>query len=131
FQRVSRRDTITMSVPLNFTGEEECPGVKFNGGIMSHSILTVDISCLGSDLPESIEVDVSEMDLGDSYLLGQVTLPEGVEFASTVQDTDLELPVASVLAPKKATAETTDEETVEGEGAEAESDSGEEAAPEE
>ena len=52
--------------------------------------------------------------MGDSVSLGEVTLPEGVEFASTVQDSDLELSVASVLAPK-VVEEPEDEEVVEGE----------------
>ena len=114
FQRVSRRDTITMTVPLHFAGEEECPGVKLNSGIMAHSVTSVDVSCLGSDLPEYIEVDVSALDVGDSFLLGQITLPEGVEFASTVSESDMELPVASVLAPKQASAASSEEGAEEG-----------------
>jgi len=105
FQRVSRKDKITMTVPLHFMGEEDAPGVKTDAGIMSHSITSVDITCLGSDLPEYIEVDVSALGMGEAVSLGEVKLPEGVEFASTVQDSDLELSVASVLAPKKATVE--------------------------
>ena len=114
FQRVSRTDTITMTVPLHFTGEEEAPGVKLEQGIMAHSMTAIDISCLGSDLPEYIEVDVSHLGLGDSVSLGEVKLPKGVTFDSSVQDSDLELSIASVLAPK--IAQETDEEEVEGEG---------------
>ena len=127
FQRVSRKDTITMTVPLHFKGEEDAPGVKVEAGIMAHSMTSVDISCLGSDLPEYIEVDVSALEMGDSVSLGDVILPEGVEFASTVQDSDLELSVASVLAPKKPQTEDTEDE-----GEAVEGEAGEEgAAPEE
>jgi len=131
FQRVSRKDKITMTVPLHFIGEEDAPGVKTESGIMSHSMTSVDISCLGSDLPEYIEVDVSALGMGDSVSLGEVNLPEGVEFASTVQDSDLELSIASVLAPKKPqTVEDEEGEAVEGEEtAEGEGD-GEDAAEE-
>lgn len=126
FQRVSRKDKITMTVPLHFNGEEDAPGVKTENGIMSHSMTAVDITCLGSDLPEYISVDVSALGMGDSVTLGEVTLPEGVEFASTVQDSDLELSIVSVLAPKKATTEETDEVEGEGEeGAEGEEDAAE------
>lgn len=121
FQRVSRKDTITMTVPLHFAGEEDCPGVKAEAGIMAHSVTSVDISCLGSDLPEYITVDVSQMNLGDSIALSELVLPENVEFASTVSETDLEQPVASVLAPKKPTVET--DESEDSEGGEAESGS--------
>ena len=86
FQRVSRKDKITMSIPLHFSGEEECPGVKANAGIMSHSVNMIEVTCLGSDLPEYIPVDVSMLDIGDSIALGEVALPEGVEFASTVSE---------------------------------------------
>ena len=120
FQRVSRKDKITMTVPLHFVGEEDAPGVKTESGIMSHSMTNVDITCLGSDLPEYIEVDVSALGMGEAVSLGEVKLPDGVEFASTVQDSDLELSVASVLAPKKATVETEEADDAEaGEGGDA------------
>ena len=124
FQRVSRKDTITMTVPFHFVGEEDAPGVKLESGIMSHSMTSVDVTCLGSDLPEYIEIDVSKLGLGESVALGEVTLPEGVEFSSSLQESDMELPVASVLAPKKPQTET-----VEGEGGET-ADGGDEAASE-
>ena len=120
FQRVSRKDSITMTVPFHFVGEDVAPGVKIDAGIMTHSMTSIDVTCLGSDLPEYIEVDVSGLELGGSVHLGEIKLPEGVQLASTIQESDLELSVASVLAPKKATV-VEDEETAEGEeGAEGE-----------
>ena len=116
FQRVSRKDTITMTVPFHFVGEEDAPGVKIEAGIMTHSMTSIDVTCLGSDLPEYIEVDVAALNIGESVHLGEIKLPEGVELASTVQESDLELPVAAVLAPKKASASAEDD--AEGEEAE-------------
>jgi large subunit ribosomal protein L25 len=110
FQRVSRKDKITMTIPLHFIGEEDAPGVKVEAGIMSHSMTSIDVSCLGSDLPEYVEVDVSSLAMGEAVHLSDVILPEGVEFASSVQESDLELPVASVLAPKKPQTEEVEEE---------------------
>jgi large subunit ribosomal protein L25 len=104
FQRVSRTDTITMTIPFHFIGEDVAPGVVHEAGIMTHSMTSIDITCLGSDLPEYIEVDVSKLGMGDAVHLGEIALPEGVELASTVQEADLELSVASVLAPKLAQA---------------------------
>ena len=115
FQRVSRKDKITMTIPLHFNGEEDAPGVKTESGIMSHSMTSIDITCLGSDLPEYIAVDVSHLNMGESVSLGDVQMPEGVELASSIQESDLELPVASVLAPKKPQVE----EELEGEEGEA------------
>ena len=126
FQRVSRKDSITMTVPFHFVGEDVAPGVKIDAGIMTHSMTNIDVTCLGSDLPEYIEVDVSGLELGGSVHLGEIKLPEGVELASTIQESDLELSVASVLAPKKATVVEDDaaEEGAEGDAA-AEGDSAE------
>ncbi len=124
FQRVSRKDKITMTVPLHFIGEEDAPGVKTEHGIMMHNMVSVDVTCLGSDLPEYIEVDVSALGMGESVHLGDVKLPEGVEFATTIQEADLELPVASVLAPKKPQTEEADSEEAGEEGAEAAEDKG-------
>ena len=127
FQRVSRKDKITMTIPFHFIGEDVAPGVKVDAGIMSHSMTSVDVTCLGSDLPEYIEVDVSALEMGGSVSLGDVKLPEGVELASSIQESDLELSIASVLAPKKATVEEdTAEEGEEGaEGDAAEGDASE------
>lgn len=103
FQRVSRTDKITMTVPLHFIGEDIAPGVKLERGIMNHNMNSVEIYCLGSDLPEYIEVDVSKLALGDAVHLGEIVLPKGVQFDSSVQESELELPVVSVLAPKVIT----------------------------
>ncbi|MBT8115439.1 MAG: 50S ribosomal protein L25/general stress protein Ctc [Arenicella sp.] len=119
FQRVSRKDTITMTVPLHFSGEEEAPGVKLEFGILAHSMTSIDVSCLGSDLPEYVSVDVSGLEMGESVSLGEVVLPEGVSLASSVQESDLELPVASVLAPRIQAAEEEEVEELEGEDGEA------------
>ena len=125
FQRVSRKDRITMTVPFHFKGEENCPGVKVEAGIFSPSMMSVDVNCLGSDLPEYVEVDVSELNIGDSISLNAIKLPEGVDFSPSYQESDMELSVASVLAPKGPTVseeeEAEGEEGVEGaEGAEGE-----------
>ena len=114
FQRVSRKDSITMTVPFHFVGEDVAPGVKVDAGIMTHSMTSIDVTCLGSDLPEYIEVDVSGLELGASVHLGEIKLPEGVQLSSTIQESDLELSVASVLAPKKATVVEDDAEGEEG-----------------
>lgn len=133
FQRVSRKDTITMSVPLHFIGEEDCPGVKHNGGIMTHNTHSLDISCLGSDLPEYIAVDVSKLEIGDSFTLGDIILPEGVTFASSISESDMEASVASVLAPKVETESNDDDADEEATDGEAEGDAAgdDEAAGEE
>ncbi len=110
FQRVSRKDTITMTVPLHFKGEEECPGVKVESGVMTHNMTSVDVTCLGVNLPEYVEVDVSALSTGDSVQLGQVTMPKDVELSSSYSEDDMEQPVASVLALKGPSAAALEEE---------------------
>lgn len=110
FQRVSRKDTITMTVPLHFKGEEECPGVKTENGVMTHNMTSVDVTCLGVNLPEYVEVDVSELTTGDSVQLGQIAMPKDVELSASYSEDDMEQPVASVLALKGPSAAALEEE---------------------
>jgi large subunit ribosomal protein L25 len=110
FQRVSRKDVITMTVPLHFKGEEDCPGVKTENGVMTHNMTSLDVTCLGSDLPEYVEVDVSALSTGDSVSLSEITLPKDVALSSSYSEDDMEQPVASVLVLKGPTAVALEEE---------------------
>jgi len=110
FQRVSRKDTITMTVPLHFKGEEEAPGVKVENGVMTHNMTSLDVTCLGINLPEYIEVDVSALSTGDSVSLSEVTLPKDVNLSASYSEGDMEQPVASVLALKGPSAAALEEE---------------------
>lgn len=103
FQRVSRKDTITMSVPVHLHGADVAPGVKEEAGIMTQMMNVLDIQCLATDLPEYVTADVSGLALGDVLHVSDMTLPEGVTLSATLQGSDTDLSVASVLAPKKAT----------------------------
>lgn len=82
FQRVQADEKIRMHVPLHFIGEDRCPGIKA-GGKASHQLIDVEINCLPKDLPEFIDVDVSEMNIGDAIHLSEMKLPVGVEFPSS------------------------------------------------
>jgi len=133
FQRVSRKDTITMTVPLHFKGEEECPGVKIENGVMTHNMTSVDVTCLGINLPEYIEVDVSALSTGDSVSLSEVALPKDVDLSTSYSEDDMEQPVASVLALKGPSAAALEEEAAAAEAKEAAAAdaAGEEGASEE
>lgn len=82
FLRVQADEKIRLNVPLHFIGEETCPGIKA-GGKASHQLTDVEISCLPKDLPEFIDVDISEMNIGDAIHLSEMKLPAGVEFPSS------------------------------------------------
>ena len=74
FQRVDKNKKIHMKVPLHFINAEISPGVKVSGGIVSHILTEVDISCLPKDLPEFISVDLGEMTAGHSLHLSDLIL---------------------------------------------------------
>ncbi len=78
FQLVAADRKIHMKVPLHFVNAELCPGVK-EGGVVSHVMNDVDIQCLPGDLPEYIEVDVSNLDLGHSIHVNELVMPGGVD----------------------------------------------------
>ena len=116
FQRVDAKQKIHMRVPLHFINAELAPGVKLGGGIVNHVISELEISCLPADLPEFVEVDVAELELGDSVHLSDLKLPSGVESVQLGRDDDAV--VANVQVPR-AVVEP-EEELAEGEeGAEA------------
>jgi len=116
FQRVDAKQKIHMRVPLHFINAELAPGVKQSGGIVNHVISELEVSCLPADLPEFVEVDVAELELGDSVHLSDLKLPSGVESVQLGRDDDAV--VANVQVPR-AVVEP-EEEVAEGEeGAEA------------
>jgi len=78
FQRVDPNQKIHMKVPLHFVNADIAPAVKLAGGIISHVLNELDISCLPKDLPEFIEVDLSTMQAGTSLHVSDLKLPSGV-----------------------------------------------------
>ena len=78
FLRVRADQEINVNIPLHFVNEESCVGVKIGGGLDTHNLVEVEISCLPGDLPESIEVDVAELDVGDSLHLSDLVVPDKV-----------------------------------------------------
>ena len=77
-QRVVETEKIRIHIPIHFKGEAASPGVKSQGGVVSHRIADVEISCLPKDLPEFIELDLSQMEMNESKHLSDLPLPEGV-----------------------------------------------------
>ena len=78
FQRVSDNEEITVNVPIHFLNEDKCVGVKLGGGSILKTLNEIEIVCLPRDLPEYIEVDMIELDIGEAVHLSDIALPEGV-----------------------------------------------------
>lgn len=79
FQRVDATHKLHQKVPLHFVNADIAPGVKTQGGIVSHVITEVDVTCLAADLPAFIEVDLKDLSAGHSIHVSQLKLPKGVE----------------------------------------------------
>jgi large subunit ribosomal protein L25 len=110
FQRIDPSRKIHMKVPLHFVNEAMSPAVKSEGAIISHVMTEIDIACLPKDLPEFIEVDLSELDTAHSLHVSGVKLPAGVSVVSRRTGD----PVVATAVVPKAAAET-EEAVAEGE----------------
>ena len=86
FQRVDATQKIHVKVPLHFVNAEISPAVKLHAGIISHVMSDLDISCLPKDLPEFVQVDLGNIDIGHSIHLSDLKLPEGVAAITHGQD---------------------------------------------
>ena len=123
--RVNPDTKISLSVPVRFINEEICIGVKMHGGAISRLINNIDINCLASNLPEYLEVDVAELDVGDSVFLSSLDLPEGVEIPSLALGEDRDQAVVSITEAKVLDVEPEIVESADEEGDESLDDSGE------
>ncbi len=96
-QRVVESEKIRIHVPIHFRGENISPGVKTQGGVVSHMRTDVEVSCLPKDLPEFLELDLSGMSLNETKFLADIPLPEGLSIPELTQRN---APVASIHAPR-------------------------------
>ncbi len=108
FLRLARDASVRIMLPVNFIGEEECPGLK-RGGVLNVVRHEIEFNCPVDSIPDGIEVDLSGLDIGDGVHISAVALPDGVE--PTITDRDFT--IVTVAAPT-VTAEP-EEEGEEGE----------------
>lgn len=109
FQRILEDEPIRMRIPLRFVGGASAPGVKTQGGVISHLLNDIEVSCLPKDLPEHIEVDLSDMHINDMKRLSDLKLPENVQVIDLIHGRDEA--VVSIHHPRAAEeAETPTEE---------------------
>ena len=108
FQRVNENEEITVNVPIHFLNEEKCVGVKTGGGSIIKTLNEIEIVCLPRNLPEYIEIDMLELEIGDAIHLSEVKLPEGVTSVALSHGEDGDLSIAIVQAPR-AEVEESDE----------------------
>lgn len=101
FLRVDATHAIHQKVPLHFVNADIAIGVKIGGGIVSHAMNEVDITCLPKDLPTFVEVDLTNLDAGHTIHLSELVFPAGVKPVMHGDDD----PVVVAITVKKAAAE--------------------------
>ncbi|WP_305906357.1 50S ribosomal protein L25/general stress protein Ctc [Methylomarinum sp. Ch1-1] len=113
FMRVDESHQVKMHVPLHFINEETCVGVK-TGGVVTHAMVDVEVSCMPSALPEYLEVDLADVELGAVVHMSDIKLPAGVEIPELAHGEDHDHPIAQVVKTRGAGEEA---EAAEEEGA--------------
>lgn len=103
-QRVSKSDVLVKFVPIHFVNEQKSKGIKA-GGMIQHTMTQVEVKCQAKDLPEFIEVDMTDVDMNEVVHLSNLKLPKGVRLTVDVSDHTHDSPVVSIHAPKAAPAE--------------------------
>jgi large subunit ribosomal protein L25 len=135
FQRVSRKTKLKVIVPFRFNGEEDCEGVKTDGGVLAKAISEIEIACLAGNIPEAIEIDITNLMLNEAIRLSDINLPEGAEIPGFDEENDQM--IVSVNPPRAEEEEPEilpdgeEGEVAEGEEESVEQDDSSEEAPEE
>jgi large subunit ribosomal protein L25 len=96
-QRVVENETIRIMLPIHFKNESVSPGVKVQGGVVSHMRSDVEVTCLPKDLPEFLELDLSGMNLNETKFLSDIPLPQGVTIPELGRRN---APVVSIHSPR-------------------------------
>ena len=97
-QRVLPDEKIRLRLPIHFKGEAASPGVKLQGGVVSHRIADIEVQCLPKDLPEEIVLDLSQMKNNESKSISDIPLPAGVVASAVLQGKDQV--VVSIHSPR-------------------------------
>lgn len=113
FLRVDATHEITINVPLHVVGEEKSKAIKDNGGELHVLANEVQISCLPKDLPDFLEVDITDVELGTTLHLTDLTLPAGVSLVELTHGEDHNQAILSITKAKVRGGDA--EEAAEGE----------------
>ncbi|VXB56743.1 50S ribosomal protein L25 [Pseudomonas sp. 8AS] len=105
FVRVVAGQKLSAHVPLHFINQESSVGVKQQGGEVSHTIVEVEVSCQPQDLPEFIEVDLAQVEVGQIVHLSDLSLPKGVELVALAHGNDLAVANIHASRVKEESAE--------------------------
>ena len=117
FQRVVRGQELTVHVPVHYVNSESAKGIK-SGGILSQHVIDVEIICRPRNLPEAIEIDVTDLGMNESLRLSDIKMPEGVRLIAleNLEADDQNISIVSIHPPKaeKVVEEASTDEVVDG-----------------
>ncbi|MDI3548664.1 MAG: large subunit ribosomal protein [Halanaerobiales bacterium] len=102
FQHISMDEKISVSIPLSLKGD--APGVK-EGGVLQQLLREVEIECLPADIPEELELDISDLHIGDSLMVSDLDVPEEIEIKTPLDEV-----IVTVVAPTELVEEEIEEE---------------------
>jgi large subunit ribosomal protein L25 len=105
FLRVDAKKAIHTHVPLHFINEASAPAIKMQGGHAEHTMADVEISCLPKDLPEFIEIDLMDVELGQILHLSDIKLPKGVTLVELTKGEDHDHAVVTIKLAKGKSAD--------------------------
>ncbi len=102
FMRVSAEEILKISVPIHYINAEESEAGKTSGVIIQHLVTEVEIAALPANLPEFLEVDLTDLVDGGVVMLADIILPEGVEITTLSGDDDDETMIANTIHIKES-----------------------------
>ena len=106
FMRIDAKHALHVNVPVHFINEEI---VSKTGAIIAHHVTEISVTCLPKDLPEFIEVDVADLEVGQTLHLSDVTFPKGVTSDELAKGESHDQAVVTANAPKASKDEDEDE----------------------
>lgn len=112
FLRVREDRELQVMIPFHFLNEEDCIGVKLNGGMVSKNLTEAQVSCLPRDIPEFVEIDLEALDIGDAVHLSDIELPDGVAFVLLSHGDGRDDQVVNVHMPRGMSLDEDEEELV-------------------
>ncbi len=122
FQRISGKEILRRHVPIHFINEDIAVGVKQGGGTIFHHMKDIEVICSAQDLPENIEVDLTNLALNETLHLSDLTLPKGIKIAALELGADHNLSVVTIQQPRTV-AEEDEPAAKDGEAAQAKAES--------
>ena len=124
FYRVTAKSIIEVEVSVSFVGEDECPGIK-QGGALNVVRYAIEVKCPAGEIPDSIEVDLSTLEIGGAIHISDISLPANVKPSISDRDFTIATMQASRAAIEEETEEEAGEEVADGDAAAADTAEGE------